>query len=200
MLSDTNLNSFLMSPGLFMDIPEKVNYLKLEEADFIFQNEKVCSFTGYRPEKFDFCKESDSRCTDLKFRLCAEINKLILCGYTSFISGMARGVDIWAAELVLHLARTSHKEIKLYAAVPFPEQPETWYEWEKERYDEILHLCKGVFVIEEYYTQKSMNKRNEFLVKYADSIISVFDGKPGGTSNTLTMAGKKKVNIINIVP
>ena len=192
--------SFLMSPGLFMDIPDTPNYIDPKDADFIFQNERVCSFTGYRPEKFAFFKESDPRCTELKFKICAKINMLIVQGYTSFITGMARGVDIWAAEMVLHLSRNTDKDVKLYAAVPYPKQQETWYEWEKDRYNEVLRLCKGVFVLEDHYTPKCMTNRNDFLVKHADSIISVYDGKPGGTSYTLMAASKKNINIINIVP
>ncbi len=199
-MSDSNLRLYLLSPGLFRDIPEQPNYIKCEEASSIFQNEKVCSFTGYRPEKFAFNKETDSRCIDLKYKLCSEIENLILQGYTSFISGMARGTDMWAAEMVLHLARDSGKRVDLYAAVPFHGQSSSWYEWEKERYNEILRLCKGVFVIEDHYTRQSMKKRNAFLVEHANSIISVFNGKPGGTSSTLNMANKKNINVINIEP
>lgn len=35
--------------------------------------------------------------------LDAEIRKAIDDGFVTFISGMARGVDIWAAEIVLRL-------------------------------------------------------------------------------------------------
>ena len=192
--------TFLMGPGLFMDPLKEPRYLKPEEASSVFFGKKVCSFTGYRPEKFDFCKESDERCTALKFKLCDAISKLILLGYTDFISGMARGVDIWAAEMVLHLSRCTNREINLYAAVPYPGQSDSWYNWEKDRYNEALRLCKGVFVIEEHYTPRSMSRRNEFLVEYATGMISVFDGKPGGTSSTLKMAGKKNIDIINIEP
>jgi len=72
--------SFLMSPGLFMDIPDTPNYIDPKDADFIFQKERVCSFTGYRPEKFAFFKESDPRCTELKFKICAKIIMIIKQG------------------------------------------------------------------------------------------------------------------------
>jgi len=193
-------NTFIMSPGLFMSSSEEPKYLTIEDADFVFENKKVCSFTGYRPEKFVFKSETDDRCTNLKFRLCSEIEKLIFKGYTEFITGMARGVDIWAAEMVLHLSRSFYPNINLYAAVPYPKQSESWYNWEKDRYNEVLNLCKGVFIIEEYYTPKSMRKRNAFLVNHATSMIAVYDGKSGGTASTLNMANKKNIEIINIIP
>ena len=188
----------LINPGVVMDVPDKATYLNIKDADSLFENKKVCSFTGYRPEKMSFEKESDSRCIKLKFDLYSEIEKLIKKGYTEFISGMARGVDVWAAEIVLHFSRDSDRELHLYAAVPFPEQNEQWYRWEKERYDEVLRLCSGVFVIENKYTSDCMQKRNDFLMKYADSSMSVYDGKSGGSNYTLGSAGKKDLNIINI--
>ena len=57
---------------------------------------RVC-FTGHRPEKltrFEWLIKKD---------LEKEIKKAIDDGLTVFISGMARGVDIWAAEIVLKL-------------------------------------------------------------------------------------------------
>ncbi len=199
-MSDSNRKLYLLSPGLFTEVPQQPNYIKCEEAYSVFQNKKVCSFTGYRPEKMPFQKETDSRCTDLKYRLCQEIEDRISQGYTIFISGMARGADIWAAEMVLHLARDSEEEIELYAAVPCPGQSSPWLEWEKERYNEALCLCKGVFVIENSYTRTCMMKRNAFLVEHADCMISVYDGKSGGTAATLRMAGRKGIDVFNIEP
>ena len=54
-----------------------------------------CCFTGHRPEKL---RRSGQ---DIRIELESEIRKAIQDGYITFISGMARGVDIWAAEIVL---------------------------------------------------------------------------------------------------
>ena len=54
-----------------------------------------CCFTGHRPEKLGMSE------TDVKKLLKAEIKKAIDFGYCVFVSGMSRGVDLWAAELVL---------------------------------------------------------------------------------------------------
>ena len=48
----------------------------------------------------------------------SEIRKAIDDGFVTFISGMARGVDIWAAEIVLRL-RDEGKPIHLICASPF---------------------------------------------------------------------------------
>ena len=54
-----------------------------------------CCFTGHRPEKIGIPEEM---VIDL---LDKAISEAIRAGYSTFISGMARGVDIWAAEIVL---------------------------------------------------------------------------------------------------
>lgn len=66
---------------------------------------KKCAFTGHRPQSLPFgFNETDERCIALKQTLRAEIIKLIEDeGVTHFISGMAIGVDMYAAEIVLGL-------------------------------------------------------------------------------------------------
>lgn len=56
-----------------------------------------CCFTGHRPEKLNMPE------TEVIAWLESEIRKAIDDGFVTFISGMARGVDIWAAEIVLRL-------------------------------------------------------------------------------------------------
>ena len=57
---------------------------------------RVC-FTGHRPEKLT---RPDSI---IKEELETQICQAIADGLSVFISGMARGVDIWAAQIVLKL-------------------------------------------------------------------------------------------------
>ena len=53
-----------------------------------------CCFTGHRPEKIGIPEETVIALLD------KAISEAIRSGYSTFISGMARGVDIWAAEIV----------------------------------------------------------------------------------------------------
>ena len=63
---------------------------------------KTCAFTGHRPQNLPFgFNEEDERCIDLKKTLREQIINLIENeGVTHFISGMAIGVDMYAAEIV----------------------------------------------------------------------------------------------------
>lgn len=56
----------------------------------------ACSFTGHRPERLNQYSEEE-----VVNWLDQQIDAAIENGYTDFISSMQRGVDIWAAEIVL---------------------------------------------------------------------------------------------------
>ena len=65
-----------------------------------------CCFTGHRPEKLTMAE------ADVISWLESEIRNSIDEGFVTFISGMARGVDIWAAEIVLRLKDEGKQFIK----------------------------------------------------------------------------------------
>ena len=54
-----------------------------------------CCFTGHRPEKIGIPEGTVIALLD------KAISEAIQSGYSTFISGMAKGVEIWAAEIVL---------------------------------------------------------------------------------------------------
>ena len=60
-----------------------------------------CCFTGHRPEKLTRSE------AEIKKDLEAAILQAIDDGFMTFITGMARDVDIWAGEIVLRLRKTN---------------------------------------------------------------------------------------------
>lgn len=84
-----------------------------------------CCFTGHRPEKIDMPERK------VVAALEKEIKAAIDAGFTTFISGMARGSDIWAAEIVLRLKK-KNPSLHLIAASPFEGFELSWkLEWQK---------------------------------------------------------------------
>lgn len=71
-----------------------------------------CCFTGHRPQKLNRAE------SDIKRDLEDAIKSAISNGYSTFITGMAYGVDIWAGEIVVRL-REANPDLHLIAAVPF---------------------------------------------------------------------------------
>ena len=86
---------------------------------------KTCAFTGHRPKGLGY-PESDGRCVALKKKLRSLIIRMIEEEkVTHFISGMAQGVDMYAAEIVLDLKQT-YPYITLECAIPYEEQAAHW--------------------------------------------------------------------------
>lgn len=85
-----------------------------------------CCFTGHRPEKPSIPESK------VKAALQKEIRLAIADGINVFITGMASGVDIWAAEIVLELRKKEELPLKLIAASPHPGFENRWsIEWQK---------------------------------------------------------------------
>ena len=90
-----------------------------------------CCFTGHRPEKL---QEPEGVVTAA---LEKEIRQAIADGFNVFITGMARGVDIWAAEIVLRL-RDAGEAVRLICACPYQGFERGWKQSWQERYQAIL--------------------------------------------------------------
>ena len=90
-----------------------------------------CCFTGHRPEKLGI---SEARA---KVLLKSAIQQAISDGYVTFISGMARGIDLWAAEIVIE-EREKNSNIHLVCASPFSGFECRWSEHEQAIYHSII--------------------------------------------------------------
>lgn len=121
----------------------------------------VCMFTGHRPKGLPFgYNEKDSRCKKLKKMLKKLIvQKIQEENTTAFLSGMALGTDMFAAEIVLELKR-KFRNITLTAVLPCRTQAARWNNEAIARYEHILAKCDKVIVLQDEYTPSCMNKRN----------------------------------------
>ena len=70
-----------------------------------------CCFTGHRPEHIPWLWNEDSDHTiKLKRVLSETIDIAINDGYTDFYCGMARGVDTFAAEIIIEKSKINKNE------------------------------------------------------------------------------------------
>ena len=95
---------------------------KLPEA---VKRQYRCAFTGHRPEKV---VGSEGK---IIVELRKEILQAIDDGYRVFLTGMSRGVDLWAADIVIELRRYN-KKLKLMCVIPFEGMEDRWpVDWKK---------------------------------------------------------------------
>lgn len=151
--------------------------------------DKTCCFTGHRPQKLPFgFREEDAQCMHFKSVLCSEIKRMIcFYGVTHFISGMALGTDMFAAEAVLKL-KMNYPHITLEAAVPFEGQYLCWSSALQMRYHRLLAQCDFVTVLQQKYDAHCLERRNRYMVDRADYVLAMWNGTPGGTANTICYA------------
>lgn len=150
-----------------------------------------CCFTGHRPEKLRR-PENEIR-TDLE----REIRHAILDGLDVFITGMARGVDIDAAEIVLRLRDEGHP-VRLICASPYPGFESSWCETWQKRYQDVITKADLVRYICPHYSRRCFQIRNMWMVDHSARVIAVFNGKPSGTKNTIDYAQQQGLPVVQI--
>lgn len=151
-----------------------------------------CCFTGHRPEKLMYEEEK------IKILLEKAVDDAIADGYVTFITGMARGTDIWAAEIVLE-RRKHNKNLHLICAIPHPGFENRRGTYEKEKYKKIINNADYVQTISNHYYRACYQIRNKFMVDRSNRVIAVYSGIPSGTKNTVDYANKIGIEVINIL-
>lgn len=148
-------------------------------------------FTGHRPEKLNQPEGVVVK------GLTNAIHEAIADGKNVFISGMARGVDIWAAEIVLRL-RSEGEDVKLICASPYEGFERGWSADWQQRYNAVLRDADLVRYICPGYSRACFQIRNEWMVNHSSLVIAVFNGQPSGTKNTIDYAIKNGINVSSI--
>ena len=135
---------------------------------------KTCAFTGHRPKGLGY-PESDERCAALKEKLRSLIIRMIEEeGVTHFISGMAQGVDMYTAEIVLELKK-QYPQITLECAIPYERQAAHW--------------------------SAALRDRNRYMVDHADIVLAVCNMRlHSGTRQTVWFAQNRRKPVWLVFP
>lgn len=147
-----------------------------------------CCFTGHRPQKLKRSERAIKR--DLEVAITVAVKE----GFTTFITGMAYGVDIWAGEIVVGL-RKKNPDLRLIAAVPFAGFESRWSSEWKQDYTALLGQADLVKYICPTYNPGAYQRRNEWMVNHSARVIAVFNGEKSGTKNTVDYAISQSVDV-----
>jgi uncharacterized phage-like protein YoqJ len=112
---------------------------------------------------------------------------------------MASGSDTYFCEAVLAL-RDERPDVSVEAALPCESQAERWPERARSRYFDLVSRCDLETLVSRRYTAECMKKRNRYMVDNASVIITVYDGKFGGTMYTRSYATRCGIEIIDLLP
>ncbi len=146
------------------------------------------AFTGHRT----YCGEAAAALQRAVETLYAE-------GCRTFLSGMAAGFDMAAAETVL-ACRDRLSGLRLVAVVPFEGHINRFSNSDSERFGRIVAAADETTVLSTRYHRGVYMQRNDYLVSHAARLVAWFDGSPGGTFYTLRRALQAGRRIDNLCP
>ena len=161
----------------------------------------ACAFAGHQPKSFPWkCNETAPECVLLKEILMEQITALADGGVTGFFSGMALGVDLWAAQIVLDF-REKNLLLKLCCVLPCEGQEKKWSARTQEQYRSILKQANKTVWVSRNYTADCMLNRNRYMVDHSSILLAVYNGAyRSGTGMTVRYAENKYRRIILIDP
>lgn len=152
----------------------------------------IVAFTGHRPNKLGGYKIPNPTYYSVYRHLEKTLKEL---KPEKAISGMALGVDQWAAMICVNLG------IPFIAAVPFPGQECKWPEQSQRIYKLLLKKADDIVMVNDApFAASKLQKRNEWMVDQCDQLIAVYNGTEGGTHNCVKYAEKQGKKIIRIDP
>lgn len=150
-----------------------------------------CCFTGHRPEKL---RRSE---LEIRAELEQEIRKAFADGFSVYITGMAKGIDITAGEIVLQL-RAEGLPVRLICASPYPGFENSWsFDWQR-RYKAVMKDADLVRYICPRYCRGCFQIRNEWMVNHSARVIAVYNGQPSGTKNTIDYAIRQGIPVFQV--
>jgi len=143
----------------------------------------TCCFTGHRPEKLHLPEAI------VREQLSYAIDAAIREGHTRFLTGMSRGVDLWAAQEVIRRQK-EYPQLRLVACIPYQDFEKGWgLSWQRV-YRQVLEACEEIHIFSRAFSMESFSLRNRYMVEHAALVIAVFGGEKGGTANTVRYAKK----------
>ncbi|MBQ7989560.1 MAG: DUF1273 family protein [Oscillospiraceae bacterium] len=166
---------------------------------YTYDREKAVCFTGHRPEKLpDGGNDSSTSVKLIKSLLYTEIDAACAEGYDTFITGMQRGVDLWAGEIVLELMNSY--DIHLWGVLPYKGFGSSFRDKDRWLYGRIIDSSDRVVTICDRYEPGCMNRRNEYMVDHSSLLIAVMGDTRSGSASTVRYAARRGVEVRNIDP
>ncbi|MBQ8961713.1 MAG: DUF1273 family protein [Ruminococcus sp.] len=139
----------------------------------------------------------------VKLMLCRYIDMAVSAGYTTFLSGLAMGTDLWAADYILRI-RQKDERIKLIGAMPFLRHADRFpfaYRKLLERVehgaDILISTCMDPDMVygkkrSETTSPELYRERNYLMVERSAAVLAFFEPSEShsGTAQTINQAAR----------
>ncbi len=161
----------------------------------------VVSFTGHRPDKIAGWAHSPEVVEQtIREAVAREIVRQSKLGAEEFVSGMAPGFDLWAADEVDRLRREGaiSPATKLTLAIPYPHFERSFDTSYHPLYNHIMEVADEVIYVSEHYHKGCYAMRNDYLAERANTLVAYYEGTEGGTRYTLRRGRHKGCRCVNL--
>ena len=160
--------------------------------------EITCCFTGPRPPRLPSCgNEASPEICELKERLFAAVKAAYAEGYRNFISGMAEGFDLFAAEAVIRLKKL-YPDAELFAAFPCEASPKNHSAAICKRIQDIMAEVSSCYFVCEKHIYGCELSRNVYMVENSSMVIGYYDGFSKGTAHCWHCGEQRGLKLINL--
>lgn len=159
----------------------------------------IIAFTGHRPHKLGGYNDR----TNFKSKFDKLVMKIFTDNFMNefrnnnleIITGMALGVDTWAAYFAISC------KIPFRAYIPFSGQEKMWPTESQSMYRLLLTKASKIkYICDPGYAAWKMQKRNEAMINDCDILVAIWDGTSGGTGNCVKYAQSIKKQIVRFNP
>lgn len=160
--------------------------------------ESTCCFTGPRPPRLPMNgNEYSAEIAALKTNLRKAVLEAYDDGFRFFMSGMAEGFDIFAAEAVLDL-KEDYEDAVLVAVLPYSGAPQYHSEKIRERIEDILSCADFICSMGEKHIPGCELIRNKYMVDNSSRIIGYYNGLSAGTYHCWNCALEQNLEMVNL--
>ena len=192
---------------MYLNLEERLEYLKHRYPPTATADDtlRTVSFTGYRTAKLPFGNDYESEpAKKLRSLLMDIFDQLFQNNYNCFLTGGATGSDLIAADAVGEVLKSYGKRAARsinFICLPCYDHIKSWSQKDKNYLEKLLNddVC-AFYVSDRPYYKGCMQVRNKYMVDNSSIVVAVYDGKPGGTKNTLEYAEKRRRKIITVDP
>ncbi len=161
--------------------------------------EVTCCFTGPRPQRLPSGgNESSPEIVELKKALRSSIKEAYSDGFRCFMSGMADGFDLMAAEAVLELKEELSNDICVVAVFPSPKSRTNHSFETRRRIENIVGKASLVIYVQDRYSFGCELRRNIYMVDSSWRIIGFYDGCSRGTAHCWKYAESSGLETVNL--
>ncbi len=126
--------------------------------------------------------------------LYREIETAVQDGAGTFYIGMARGVDLWAADMILYFRR-QYPYLRLICVLPFADCMRSLSGAGRYHAHAVMQAADDVVTLSQHFYKGCYRDRNQYMVSHSQRLIAMVADIHSGTGQTIHMAERAKLDI-----